>query len=333
MTKDPYETLGVERSASREDIVKAYRSLATKFHPDKNPDNPKEASAKFKEISAAFEVLSDDKKRHQYDFYGNSQFPSFSFKNRNSVDDVFDNMFSQFFGDQRQSPGSRARVKVSLDEVYSGCSKIVKVERHKSCDSCKGTGSCQWSPCPKCDKKGFVFTVNGPMRIQSSCSNCQGRGSIPGDRCPGCLGQCYLVESTKDVEVKIPQGIEDGSQIRFPGEGSDGNDLFVVVGVEKHPVFSRQDKFLLGFVEVPYHILVLGGDVDLDVFGTKVAIKINPRLAAGTRVRIKGQGMPFVGNPNFKGDLLVDIRLKMPKEVTKEHEKVLRRLSKIKSSD
>ena len=331
--KDPYEILGVERSATRDDIVKAYRALATKFHPDKNPDNPDEASAKFKEISAAFEVLSDDNNRRQYDFYGQTQFPSFSFKNRNSVDDVFDNMFSKFFGDQRQASGSRVRIKISFGEAYLGCSKTVKVEKHKSCDSCRGTGSSSWIPCQKCDKKGFVFTANGPMRIQSSCANCHGRGSTPADRCPSCSGQGYTVDSVRDVVVKIPQGIYDGSQMRMAGEGSDGNDLFVVVNVEKDAVFSRQDHFLIGSIEIPYHTLVLGGSANIDVFGTKIEIKIHPGLNAGTRIRIKNQGMPLPSNPSMRGDLLVDVRLKMPKSVTKEHEKVLRRLAKIQPDD
>jgi len=328
--KDPYEILGVERSATRDDIVKAYRALAIKFHPDKNPENTEEASSKFKEVSEAFEVLSDDNKRHQYDFYGQTQFPSFSFRSRNSVDDVFDNMFSQFFGDQRQAPtGSRTRIKISLAESYLGCSKTVKVEKHKSCEACKGTGSSSWSPCPKCDKKGFVFTTNGPMRIQSSCTNCNGRGSTPADRCSGCSGQGYTVDFVRDVVVKIPQGIDDGSQIRLAGEGSDGNDLFLVVNVEKDASFTRHDKFLIGSIEVPYYTLVLGGSAEIDVFGTKIVLNIQPRLNAGSRIRIKNQGMPLPNNPAIKGDLLVDIKLKMPNEITKEHEKVLRRLAKI----
>jgi DnaJ-class molecular chaperone len=142
-----------------------------------------------------------------------------------------------------------------------------------------------------------------------------------------------MVDSIRDVFVKIPQGIDDGSQIRLDGEGSDGKDLFVVVNVEKDSSFTRQDKFLIGSVEVPYHTLVLGGSAEIDVFGTKIVFNLQPRLNAGTRIRIKSQGMPHPSNPAIKGDLLIDIKLKMPKEITKEHEKALRRLAKIQPSN
>jgi molecular chaperone DnaJ len=332
MRKDPYEILGVERNSSQEEILKAYRALAVKWHPDKNLENPKVASEKFKEITEAFDILGDVNNRKNYDFYSTRQFSSFSFKSRNSVDDVFDNIFSHFFGDQKNS-GSKVRIKISLKESYAGCLKTIKTEKHKFCDPCKGTGSSSWQTCEKCSGKGFVFTNNGHLRIQVSCSNCGGKGSLSLKKCLECEGRGYLVESTKDVEIKIPPGIEDGNQIRIANEASDGSDLFVVVNVEKDAKFTREGKILISSVEVPYSILVLGGKVNFDLFGTKLDINIRPKSNAGTRIRLKNQGMPFLQNPNLKGDLLIDIKLKMPEQISDDHEKLLKDLLKISQSN
>lgn len=325
--RDPYEVLGIDKNATQEEIMSAYRSLATKWHPDKNLDNQKEAAEKFKEISAAFELLGDEPKRKNYDFY-TKQMPTFSFKSRNSVDDIFDNILSQVFGDQKNN-GSRFRLKVSLKDVYHGCSKIIKTEKHKFCEPCKGTGSSSWQQCEKCSGNGFIFSHNGNMKIRSSCVNCQGKGSISVQKCKDCSGRGYVVDSVKDVQVKIPPGLEDGTQIRIAGEAPDGNDLFVVVQVEKDTSFVRDGKILISSIEVPYPKLVLGGEVIFDLFGTKLNINIRPKLNAGTRIRVKGQGMPLVQNPSLKGDLFLDIKLKMPDSIDKEQEKLLKKLLKM----
>ena len=324
---DPYLVLGVSRDASQDQIAKAYRSLAAKYHPDKNPENTAEAAEKFKEISAAFELIGDEQRRKKFDFFGGSSAPSFSFRSRNSVDDVFDNIFHHFFGDQKSAlGGSKVRVKVSLKEAYLGTTKSVKTEKRKSCDSCKGTGSTSWDACGSCSGKGFVFSNNGPLRIQTSCSVCLGRGSVPAKKCEECVGNGFLVDFVKEVEVKIPAGVEDATQIRMAGAAADGNDLFVVVNVEKDDSLSRDGNFLVGHVNVPYSVLVLGGEISYDIFGTKLSIRIPPRTMAGTRLRVKGQGMPSIRNPSIKGDLLVEARLKMPKEISKSHERMLSRL-------
>lgn len=330
---DPYSVLGVDKKASQDQIAKAYRSLATKYHPDKNLDNQKEAAEKFKEVSAAFELIGDDQKRQQFDFFGNSSPPSFSFRSRNSVDDVFDNIFSQFFGEQKsQLGGSKVRIRVSLKDVCLGSIKKVKTEKRNLCDPCKGTGSSEWDPCSTCSGKGFIFVNNGPLRVQTSCSVCLGKGSVSKFKCQVCQGNGYLVDLVKEVDVKIPAGIEDGTQIRLAGAAADGNDLFVVVNIEKDELFSRENKFLVGYVDVSYPVLVMGGEVPYDVFGTKLLINIPPRTKTGVRLRIKNQGIPCLHDPNIKGDLLVEIRLKMPKEVSKSHERMLSQLLKIDRS-
>lgn len=328
---DPYATLGVSKSATQDEILKAYRALALKYHPDKNPENPKEASAKFKNVIKAFEIIGDPEKRKSYDFYGSSSFPTFNFRTRNSVDDVFSNIFSQFFGNQKQG-SSKIRLKISLTEAYFGCTKKIAIDKNKSCDPCKGTGSILWESCTSCGGRGFVFTGQGPFRIQSPCSFCSARGSVSKQSCKDCNGKGYILDFVKELEIKIPPGIDEGGYIRL-AEESDGNDLYVVVNIEKDRDFVRQDKALIGSMEVPYHKLVLGGDVVFDVFGTKLNIKINPKTNAGARIRIKGQGMPYLQNPSLKGDLFIDLKLKMPKDLSPEYINILDLLAKIEQSN
>lgn len=330
MNKDPYKVLGVSPSASREEILKAYRTLAARHHPDRNPDSPEEAASKFKEVSAAFELVGDEDRRRQYDMYRSGGFPSFSFRSRNSVDDIFDNMFSQFFGDQRPS-GSRVRVKVTLEEAYRGCSKRVELEKQEFCESCKGTGSSSWEQCEKCGGKGFFVFSEGSMQARSSCMGCGGKGSVPKERCSFCSARGYVVAGSKEVEVQIPAGIENGSQMRIAGEGHDGKDLFLVVAVEKHPFLDRQGHFLVGRLEVPYSRMVLGGDMEYEVFGSKMVVKIPPKSRPGMRMKLKGRGMPLPQNPSLKGDLILDMHLKIPADVSEEHRGVLETLLKIES--
>lgn len=325
MTKDPYAVLGVSRTATHDEIVRAYRSLASKWHPDRNPGNVEEASAKFKEISAAFEVVGDETKRKNYDFYGSPS--TFSFRSRNSVDDMFDNMFSRVFGDQVRD---RTRVKITMAESYLGCVRTVSHEKKGPCDGCRGTGSSRWQPCTKCDAKGFVFTSNGPFRIQASCAQCGGRGSVSLEGCKACGGRGYSVLSSSNVEVHIPPGVDDGNQIKV---SADGDEFFVMVNVEKSRNFQRVNRDLFSRIEVPYSRLMLGGESEFDLFGKKISVKIRPMTGSGTRIRIKGQGMPSPHNPEARGDLFLEMALKMPEKITDDLRRVLTDLSKLEQSD
>ena len=313
--KDPYKVLGVSRSASKEEIHKAFRSLAAKYHPDRNPDDKEASSIMFKEASAAFEILGDDEKRRRYDTYRDG-FPSFSFRSRNSVDEIFNNMFSHFFGDQRPS-GSRIRLKVTLEEAYFGCQKKVDVEKHEFCSSCKGSGSSSWEQCDRCSGKG--------------CIKCSGRGSSPKDKCKSCSGNGYLVAGSSQIDVNIPPGVDNGFQIRIPESGSSGDDLFVMISVERHGQLERNDHFLLGRVNVSYPKLFFGGFEEFDLFGAKISLRIPPRSAPGLRLKVKGKGMPFIQNPEIRGDLILELRLKMPENTTKEYEDLLSLLMKMES--
>jgi molecular chaperone DnaJ len=332
LDKDPYKVLGVSPTASKEDISRAFRNLAAKYHPDKNPDSPAEAAAKFKEVTAAFEIIGEEENRRRYDLYREGGFSTFSFKSRNPVDDIFNNMFSQFFGDQRSS-GSRLRVKITLEEAYSGCSKNISLENQDFCAGCKGTGSSSWERCVKCEGKGFFNFAEGHIRTRSSCVECGGRGSLPKEKCSSCLGKGYISGESRQIKIQIPAGIDSGSQIRVPGEARDGKDLFVSVVIERHGNLERDGHFLVGRIEAPYSKIVMGGEVDFDLFGSKISVKIPPRTHPGSRLRIKGKGMPIPQNPNLKGDLILELRLKMPKEVSQEHKSILESLAKIETID
>lgn len=325
MHKDPYLVLGVDRKAPQDEIGKAFRSLAAKHHPDKNPENPQESSVKFKEATAAYEMIGDESKRKQYDFYSSHQFVGF--RSRNKVDDVFDNLFSQF------SSASKARVRVSLAEAFSGCVKTVKSESRERCSVCSATGSSDWARCTGCNGSGFLFTSEGPMRIQTSCVHCSGRGSVSKQSCRSCNGRGSVVNSERDVELTIPRGVEDGMQIRIAGEGSSGSDLFVVIGVDKNPSIERQQRNLMTSVDVPYSTLVLGGTVSFSLFDSSIEVKIPQRTRSGSRMRIKGQGMPAIQNPEMRGDLFLDLNLAMPPSLDGEYGRLMRKLSKLESGN
>lgn len=334
MHRDPYVVLGVDRKASQEEIAKAYKSLASKYHPDRNPSNPQQAASMFKEVTSAYEKIGDSSKRKQYDFYSSSQVPSFNFRSRNGVDDVFDNLFSQFFGSSKQKNSSiKARLKISLEEAFNGCEKSVKVESKEPCSLCKGTGSVEWEKCGDCNGVGFVFFSEGPMRVQSSCSTCDGRGSKPKQACSSCNGRGSKVISQREIAVSIPAGVEDEMQIRVTSEDAEAPDLFVVVSVDKHPSITRHHRDLIGCVDVSYATLVMGGDHHFDLFGSSINFKIPPRTKSGTRMRIKGQGMPLLQNPKVRGDLFIEVRIYIPSVLSLEHEKLLQRLSKIEKID
>jgi len=329
---DPYAVLGVDKKATQEQIAKAYRSLAAKYHPDRNPDDASQAVVKFKEVTTAWEMIGDEDKRRRHDFYGRSA-SSFSFRSRNSVDDVFDNLFSQFFGGPLSPDSShqRSRVKIALSEAYHGCSKVVKSEARETCSSCTGTGSASWSRCSACGGSGFVVSGDGNMRVQSACVSCAGRGATPEQSCSDCNGRGYKVVSERELEIKIPRGIEDGTQIRIPNGSHDGKDIFVVVNVDRDPTISRQNKNLFLSADVPYATLVLGGEAKAVLFGEEILVKVPKGTRSGSRVRLTSRGMPHVQNSSLKGDLFIDLVLKVPTNPSKEHEDLLKALSKIET--
>jgi molecular chaperone DnaJ len=316
--KDYCKILGVSNNASKEEIDKAYRSLAIKYHPDKNLENQEYYVAKFKEVQEAYEYLIRTKYNVRFDF-----------RNKNSVDNIFDNMFFKFFGNQK-SDCSKIRIKIFLEEAFYGCFKDVLVDKHAFCSFCQGTGGISWENCEKCFGKGFVYDNSEKIVFQVGCSYCLSKGSIIKEKCSNCKGQGFINLEQKNVRVEIPAGIRDGSQIRIENEGSGGGDLYVIINIEKHSSFKREEQNLILDLEVFYSTLFLGGKVSFDFFGKNMEVNIKPRAKPESKIIIKNSGLPFMENKSIKGDLILVIKLKFPNS-NKEYNKAIRELSNLEN--
>jgi len=318
---DPYNILGVSKNASQEDISKAFKQLATKYHPDKNPNNIHEASLKFKELTSAYDKIGDSNKRKQYDFYGN---PSFSFRNNNDIGEIFNEYINGFFN---KKTGVKLRTKISLKEAYYGCHKKVKREIMEDCGDCYATGSTEWQNCKNCDGRGSVPVHQAGIHFAISCAYCNGKGKTSKKACGNCNGRGEIVKEERDIEFKIPAGIEDGMNMKIV-EDTLREEFLVIINIEKEENMQRRQMDLFSLLEVDYSTLVLGGQVKYKLFDNEIDIKVPPRTKSGSRLKIKGLGMPHIQNFNFKGDLYLEMNLFIPKEINKEHEKLLKNLSK-----
>lgn len=322
--KDPYEVLGVAKTATSEEIQKAYRRLAAKTHPDANPDP--EASEKFKELSAAYELLSDESKRAQYDQMGRAG-SGFRFQQRGPVDDYFNQIYRQHFNQHGQPRlrGLRVRLDITLAEAMSGCTKTVQVHEQSACANCQATGVAEWLPCDTCNGHGVITRTHG-FTIQMTCPGCNGHGRIAAKKCASCEGGMVVGEK-RDVEVEVPAGIDNQTQIRMPFGSS---DLYVLVVVKPHPKIKREGNDLYTEVEVPFSELVLGGEVAVDTLDKQLTVKVKPNTHSGSKYRLRNEGMPSIQNPSVRGDLFVAIQLKMPgKRITKEYKALLEQLSEL----
>lgn len=364
MTKrDYYDTLGVEKNADKSEIKKAYRKLALKYHPDKNPS--KEAEERFKEISEAYAVLSDVEKRSMYDRYGHagidqqysyedifrgvdfgdifrgtsSGFESFGF------DDIFERFFghrTSFGGKQRRRPrrGADLRydIEISLEGASEGLETVIRVPRSEICDVCNGSGAKPGtSPktCPSCNGSGQIQssrrTAFGMFTQVTTCGKCHGQGSIIEERCPECHGN-GRVQKTRDIEIKIPRGMDDESQLRLAGEGEAGSggsgDLYVVVHIKKHPVFNRRGLDLHMVKEISFTEAALGTKIDVETLSGRIEkLKVPDGTQNGEIFKIRGNGMPGIHGRGH-GDLFVEIHVKTPRNFSKKAKKLLEELDK-----
>ena len=353
--KDYYEILGVDRNASKTEIKKAYRKLALKYHPDKNPS--KEAEDRFKEISEAYAVLSNDEKRRLYDQYGHAgidqQYSSEDLFRGVDFSDIFrgmgfdfEDIFSQFFGHpfrHRESYGYRGAdlrydLEITLEEAYSGSNREIQVPRKEICDVCKGSGSKPgYAPtrCPVCGGTGEVRhsrrTAFGIFTQVTPCRKCNGKGVIIEHPCEKCNGK-GIINVTRTITVKIPPGIEEGSQLRLHGEGEAGHggrgDLYIFIHIKPHPVFHREESNLYITKEISFPEAALGGKIDIKtISGEIVSLKIPEGTQNGDVFKLKKQGMPYL-NSNRYGDLFVEIHVKTPTSLTRKAKKLLLELQK-----
>ncbi len=353
--RDYYEVLGVDKSATEEEIKKAYRQLAKKYHPDVNPSE--EAAAKFKEASEAYAVLSDASKRQQYDQFGHAAFDGtggyggggFDF-NGADFSDMFGDIFGDIFGGGRARQNSngpmkgasiRTSVRISFMESVFGATKTLTLNLKDPCPTCGGTGAKPGtSPkmCPKCGGKGqVVYTQQsffGTVRNVQTCPGCSGSGKIIEEKCSTCGGSGYT-SSRKQIEVTIPAGIRSGMSVRISEKGEPGinggprGDLMVEVLVEEDPNYYRQDNDLYTSVTISYAVAALGGSVVIDTVDGKVLYDVKEGTQTGTRVRLKGKGVPSLQNKNIRGDQYVTLTVETPVKLSKEARELLEKFDQL----
>jgi molecular chaperone DnaJ len=353
---DYYATLGVDKKATPEEIKKAYRKLARRYHPDRNPDD-KDAEARFKEISQAHDVLGDPEKRKQYDSgtgafassggAGFGGFGNFDFDS-SSMGDILSNLFGGSASGRkvRTKPrGERgadleAQVRISFDQAVSGGQVPLSVSSASTCTTCHGTGAkpgTQPKVCPRCQGRGIETQGQGMFSISQPCSQCGGRGTVIDDPCPTCHGS-GAVRTMKRYRVNIPAGVKEGSRIRLPGKGEPGRnggppgDLYVTTHVTPSPVFKRKGGNLE--VEVPLSIpeALRGAEVQVPTLSGKKTLRVKPGTAHGTVQRLRGEGPPKPGSKE-RGDIHYRFVLDVPQELNGEQQKAVEALSKVMNGD
>jgi len=355
--QDYYDVLGVSRSAGEEEIKRAYRKLAMEFHPDKHHGD-KKAEEKFKEVSEAYEILSDANKRATYDKYGHEGLKgAFSrggfqwqdFSHFEDISDIFQDVFSGFgfdsdvFGGSRRRSGPkrgsdiRTEVEIDLKEAVFGCEKTVNVNRHEICGVCKGTRAkpgTKEEQCKTCHGKGQVISSAGFFSISRPCSACGGRGVVVKNPCTNCRGT-GLVNEAKKIKLKIPRGVEEGSRLRMSNEGNAGEagayrgDLYVDISVREHEFFERHNDDIFCEIPVSFTTAVLGGEIEVPTLEDKVKVRIHEGTQCNAVVRLKGKGA-YNLNSGTRGDQVCRIVIHVPKNLNGAEKNKLKELAELR---
>lgn len=360
--RDYYEVLEVARGASQEDIKKAYRKAALKYHPDRNPNN-KEAEDKFKEAAEAYEVLSDEDKRRRYDQFGHegmragADYHGFTdindiFSSFNDIfgggfgGGIFEEVFSGGRGRSRNRAGGGAagsdlkiRLKLTLEEIAAGVEKKLKMKRWKTCDTCHGSGAREGSSkivCPVCSGTGEVRQVSRSVFGQfvniATCANCNGEGRIIKDRCPTCGGE-GRVQGEATIRVNVPAGVAEGNYIPLRGQGNAGQrggpsgDLIVIIEEEPHKLFTRNGDDVILDLLVSFPDAALGADIEIPTLTGRARLKIDAGTQSGKILRMRGRGVPEL-NGNGRGDQLVRVNVWIPTSLSKEEKELLKTLNR-----
>jgi molecular chaperone DnaJ len=339
--RDYYEVLGVEKSADEREIKKAYRRVAMKFHPDRNPDDP-DADHKFKEATEAYDILMDREKRAAYDQFGHAGVdPSMGGGAHGfgggSFSDIFGDVFGDIFGGGRGRGGPqrgsdlRYTLDVSLEDAVRGTTVEIRVPTLASCEECDGSGARKGSSpstCGTCGGMGQVRMQQGLFAVQQTCPSCRGRGKTITDPCRKCHGQ-GRVEKTRTLSVKVPPGVDTGDRIRLSGEGEAGpeggppGDLFVQISVRQHPIFERDGKHLYCEVPITFVDAALGGELEVPTLDGRVKLKIPPETQTGKLFRLRGKGVKPVRGGSV-GDLLCRAVVETPVNLSKKQKDLLR---------
>ena len=351
--RDYYETLGVAKNASEDEIKKAYRKMAMKHHPDRNPDN-KTAEAKFKEAKEAYEMLSDQNKREAYDRYGHAGVdPNMNMGGAGAggfysggFADAFGDIFGDIFGGGRNRGGGgpqmyrgadlRYNLEISLEQAANGFETTIRVPSWEACDTCSGTGAkpgTSPTTCATCGGSGQVRMQQGFFSIQQTCPKCQGKGKIIADPCGSCHG-VGRIKRNKTLEVKIPAGIDDGMRIRSSGNGEPGQnggppgDLYVEVHIKPHPIFQREGDDLHCEVPLSFAKAAIGGEVEVQTLGGKVSFTVPEGTQTGKVFRVRGKGIKGVRS-GHTGDLFCHVVVQTPVKLTDKQKELLSELEKL----
>lgn len=362
--KDYYDILGVHRNASADEIKKAYRKLALKYHPDRNPGD-KQAEETFKEAAEAYEVLGDPEKRQRYDQFGHEGVRGTNFREFTDINDIFSTfgdifgsgfgggIFEEVFGGtrgrrrtsrQEGTPGSDLRVtlRLTLEEIATGVEKKIKVRRMRKCDSCSGSGAKSGSgktTCPQCNGTGELRQVSRSVFGQfvniTTCSMCGGEGRTIKDPCPTCGGE-GRVHGESTIKVNVPAGVSEGNYIPLHGQGNAGRrggpsgDLIVVIEEEPHEYFRRNGDDIVYDLLLSFPIAALGGEVEIPTLNGKAKLTIEPGTRSGRTLRMRDRGIPHL-NSHGKGDQLVRVNIFVPARLTSREKELLKELMKSES--
>jgi len=341
--RDYYDILGVDRSAQGDKLKKAYRKLAMKYHPDRNPDDSS-ASEKFKETTEAYEVLSDPSKRSAYDQFGHQGVEASGFNSGRSATDALNDVFGDIFGDifGGGDPFSRSRrsnrgsdlefsLRIELENAVKGTTEKIRIPTLQSCESCSGSGAepgTQPSACPSCQGAGQVRMQQGFFSISQTCRQCGGSGKIITNPCRKCRGN-GRVEKTKTLSVKIPAGVDSGDRIRLSGEGEAGpsrgpsGDLYVQINVLSHEVFERESQHLYCEAPISFVDAALGSEIEIPTLVGKVKIKIPEGTQTGKLFRLKGKGVKKIRS-SAVGDLLCRVTVETPQKLDSKQKALLK---------
>jgi len=363
--RDYYEALGIAKGASADEIKKAYRNMALKFHPDRvTPDKKKDAEERFKEVSEAYEVLMDPKKKGVYDQYGHAGVdPQFGqggfdfrqdFHHYEDLKDIFggydisellhgfgfsSDMFgggSGRRGGPRRGSDLEYRMEISFEDAVFGGEKTIVIPRYETCDECRGTGAKPGSKaerCTTCGGRGQVNTSNGFFNMVRACPKCGGEGSVIKTPCPSCNGQ-GRVKTKRNITVKIPAGVDSGSRLRMHDEGEAGEkggrrgDLYLAMHVASHPIFERHESDLFCEVPISYAAAALGGEVEVPTLSGKIMMKIPAGTQTGKIFRLRGKGVAHLHDRGI-GDELVKIQVEVPTELNAEQKRLLKEFSRV----
>ncbi len=350
--RDYYEVLGVSREASEEEVKKAYRKLAMKHHPDRNPGD-RAAEERFKEASEAYQVLGDAERRAQYDRFGHAAFEQgagfggFDF-GAGGFEDIFSDIFGDFFGGGRGRGRARGRrgedlrydLTLNFEEAVFGVEKVISVPRLATCDACNGRGTrggAARETCPACRGSGQLRYQQGFFTIAKTCGQCNGQGTIAKEPCRSC-GASGVVQKTQSLNIKIPPGVDTGSRLKLRGEGEPGRnggppgDLYVVITAREHPLFARQDDDVVCEVPISFPQAAMGAEIEVPTLEGKHKLKVPHGTQSGHVFRLRGKGVPGLRS-GVRGDQLVRVLVETPRKLTTRQRELLEEFARESGAD